>query len=125
MKKIDVVVEKTSNGYAAYASELNVFTTAEDVPGLYSNLNDALNLYYEDEGRIITGRDINLSINFQQFFQHYRVLNAKFLAERIGMNASLLSQYVRGKKQPSKKQAQRILEGIREIGAELASLRFD
>jgi hypothetical protein len=41
------------------------------------------------------------------------------------MNASLLSQYVRGKKQPSKKQAQRILEGIREIGAELASLRFD
>lgn len=125
MSKIDVTIEKTSSGFAAYANKLKVYTTAQEIPSLYENLTEALNLYYEEERRTIKASDINLSINFQQFFQYYRVLNAKFVAERIGMNPSLLSQYVRGVKQPSKKQTQRILEGIREIGQELASLNFE
>jgi hypothetical protein len=52
------------------------------------------------------------------------VLNANFLAQRIGMNATLLSQYVRGVKQPSQKQTQKILQGIQLIGKELSDLDF-
>ncbi|MFI5164973.1 MAG: helix-turn-helix domain-containing protein, partial [Bacteroidia bacterium] len=58
------------------------------------------------------------------FFQHYKVLNAKFLAERIGMNPTLLSQYVQGKKKPSQQQTEKILKGIKEIARELSGLRF-
>ena len=50
--------------------------------------------------------------------------STKFLAKRIGMNESLLSQYVHGVKKPSVAQTNRILAGIREIGQELSSINF-
>jgi len=85
---------------------------------------EALNLYLEEFGEFATQENIHLQLDFQQFFQYYRILNAKFLAQRIDMNESLLSQYVQGKRQPSAKQAQRILAGIHEIGKELSMLQF-
>jgi len=38
------------------------------------------------------------------------------------MNQSLLSQYVNGKKKPSKKQVERIVDGLHDIGKELIEL---
>ena len=61
-------------------------------------------------------------IDFKQFFEFYKVINAKHLAHRIGMNESLLSQYVTGKKKPSKKQIERIIDGLHEIGKELMEI---
>ncbi|MEQ8517592.1 MAG: helix-turn-helix transcriptional regulator [Cytophagales bacterium] len=61
-------------------------------------------------------------MDFQLFFQNYKILNVKFLAKRIGINASLLSQYVRGIKSPSQKQISKILNGINEVGEELKDL---
>jgi hypothetical protein len=100
-KKIDVRVEKTSTGYAALVESMHVYTTAQQIPELYTNLLEALNLALEDEGKYVTMAQIKLNLDFKQFFQFYKVLNANFLAKRIGMNPSLLSQYVRGKKHPS------------------------
>ena len=40
------------------------------------------------------------------------------------MNPTLLSQYVRGKKQPSSKQTDKIIQGIQSIGKELAELNL-
>ncbi|MGB0424960.1 MAG: XRE family transcriptional regulator [Flavobacteriales bacterium] len=123
-KKINITVEKTASGYSAFAEDLGVYTTSADIPSLYSNLLEATNLHYEDLGYFIANDNLKLSIDLQQFFQHYKVLNANFLAKRIGMNPSLLSQYVRGKKQPSYKQTQKILLGIQDIGIELSSINF-
>ncbi len=50
------------------------------------------------------------------------MLNAKYLAQRIGMSEALLSQYVNGHKKPSKRQTSRILTGVREIGRELSEI---
>jgi DNA-binding transcriptional regulator YdaS (Cro superfamily) len=83
-----------------------------------------LNFYFEEEEIEITADQLMLQIELQQFFQYYRVLNANFLAQRIGMNATLLSQYVRGVKQPSQKQTQKILQGIQLIGKELSDFDF-
>ncbi len=121
-KKISVLIEKTKTGYSAYAEHLDVFTTGKDIPSLYSNLLEALNLAYNDSGFVISADNLKLSLDLRQFFQYYKVLNANFLAERIGMNPSLLSQYVRGKKQPSSKQTDRIIQGIQNIGKELADI---
>ena len=123
-KKIDILVEKTDTGYSAHAEKLNVFTTATNIPGLYSALLEALNLYYEDTGREVRSEHLRLHLDLQQFFQYYRVLNASFLAERIGMNPTLLSQYVRGKKKPSARQTRKILQGIQSIGKELSEINF-
>lgn len=121
-KKIEVTVEKTDTGYSAFAEDINAFTTANDIPELYVNLIEALNLAYEDLGYIVSAENLKLNLDLQQFFQYYKVLNSNFLAKRIGMNPTLLSQYVRGKKQPSSKQTDKIIQGIHTIGKELADL---
>jgi transcriptional regulator with XRE-family HTH domain len=57
-------------------------------------------------------------------FQYYKVINAKALSERIGMNQSLLAQYIKGIKKPSVAQTKRILQGVQQIGRELSEVRF-
>lgn len=85
---------------------------------------EALNLHYEEKGYVVEENNLKLNIDLQQFFQYYRVLNAKFLAERIGMNPTLLSQYVTGKKRPSKKQTLKIIKGINKVGKELSEINL-
>ncbi len=121
---IIAVVEKTETGYSAYTDRYPVYTTGRTVTELMENLREALNFYLEDQHTNITHNNIKLNFDFKLFFQYYRVLNSKFLAERIGMNPTLLSQYVQGKKKPSSKQADKILTGIHEIGKELVELNL-
>ncbi len=85
---------------------------------------EALNLHYEEKAYVVEENNLKLNIDLQQFFQYYRVLNAKFLAERIGMNPTLLSQYVTGKKRPSKKQTLKIIKGINKVGKELSKINL-
>jgi transcriptional regulator with XRE-family HTH domain len=58
------------------------------------------------------------------FFKFYKIINAKALSERIGMNQSLLAQYIRGIKNPSPYQTNRILKGVQQVGRELAEISF-
>ncbi len=121
-KKIEVIVERTDTGYSAYNEEMGVFTTGHAIQELQTNLLEALNLALNDTGYFVTSENIQLNLDLKQFFQYYRVLNATFLAKRIGMNPTLLSQYVRGKKQPSSKQIEKIIKGIQSIGKELSEI---
>jgi predicted RNase H-like HicB family nuclease len=123
-KKITSKVEKTKTGFSAFAVDYPVFTTGKTISELIKNLKEALNLYFDDDGLLVEEKNINLEIDLKQFFQFYRVINAKFLADRIGMNPTLLSQYVQGRKKPSVIQTEKILSGIREIGRELSDLRL-
>jgi predicted RNase H-like HicB family nuclease len=123
-KKVVAKVEKTKTGFSAFAIDYPVFTTGRTISELTKNLAEALNLYFEDDGYRVEEKNIDLEIDLQQFFQFYRVINAKFLADRIGMNPTLLSQYVQGRKKPSLLQTEKILNGIREVGRELSELSF-
>ena len=123
-KKIKIIVEKTTSGFSGYSKEYPVYTTGRNFTELLANATEALDLFFEDKQIQVTSRDIEFEIDLQQFFQYYRVINAKFLAERIGMNESLLSQYVQGKKKPSPKQSSKILKGIQEIGRELTNINL-
>lgn len=121
-RKIVAIVEKTNTGFSAFAVDYPAFTTGKTISELSKNIVEALNLYFEDEEIQLTQKNINFEIDLKQFFQHYRVINSKFLAERIGMNPALLSQYVQGRKKPSSQQTEKILNGINEIGRELSEL---
>jgi predicted RNase H-like HicB family nuclease len=119
-KKIVVIIEKTDTGFSAYAGDYPVYTTGESMNELINNTHEAFSLYFEntkfDPARLA------FEIDFKQFFQFYKVINSKALAEKIGMNPTLLSQYVRGHKKPSETQSRRILYGINRIGQELAEM---
>jgi predicted RNase H-like HicB family nuclease len=121
-KRIKATVEKTDTGFSAYANEYSVYTTGQTITELLNNMVEALNLHFEDDDLEVSSDNIKFEIDLQQFFQYYRVINAKFLAQRIGMNETLLSQYVQGRKKPSVKQTEKILEGIHQIGQELTDI---
>jgi transcriptional regulator with XRE-family HTH domain len=123
-KKIEFTIEKTDTGFSGYSKLYPVITTGKNFTEMMTEAADAMNLFFEDEDIMVTSNDISFEIDLQQFFQYYRVINAKFLAQRIGINETLLSQYVQGKKKPSHKQTDKILHGIQEIGRELANLNM-
>jgi predicted RNase H-like HicB family nuclease len=119
-KKIVVIIEKTKTGFSAYSEDFPVFTTGATVNELIENTTEAFSFYFEDKNQ--GTQQIYYEIDFKQFFQYYKVINSKALAKKIGMNTTLLSQYVRGHKRPSEKQSRRILYGINKIGKELAEM---
>jgi hypothetical protein len=122
MKLLKFIIEKTKTGYSAYCSDKPIFTSGKTIHELQLNVLEASNLYLDEFGKDITMDKIELEIDFKQFFEYYKIINAKHLAKRIGMNETLLSQYVNGIKKPSKKQVHRIVEGLNEIGKELMEL---
>ena len=65
-----------------------------------------------------------LYLTCPSFFEFYKVINAKALSKRIGMNQSLLAQYIKGNKKPSPAQKKRILKGVQKVGRELAEVSF-
>lgn len=122
--KIEMVVERTKTGYSAYAEKYPVYTVGSSLEELKANLLEAINHYFETKGKTITEKDLKITLDLPQFFEFYKVINAKALSERIGMNQSLLAQYIKGNKKPSASQTQRILKGVQQIGSELAAIRF-
>jgi DNA-binding transcriptional regulator YdaS (Cro superfamily) len=123
-KKIKIIVEKTDTGFSAFAEEYPIYTTGRSITELMNNALEATNLNFEEENIVITQENLKFEIDFKQFFQYYKVLNSKFLADKIGMNPTLLSQYVQGHKKPSATQTEKILHGIRQIGQELSEINL-
>jgi hypothetical protein len=123
--KVEMIVEKTKTGYSAYAVKYNVFTTGRTLQQLKKNMIESINLFFEESGKsAIDIEQLKITLDLPQFFSFYKVLNAKALSERIGMNQSLLAQYINGNKVPSLQQTKRILDGVREVGKELAEINF-
>ena len=123
-KKIKMIVEKTDTGFSAYSIDFPIFTTGSNITDLIGNAQEATSLYYADQQITITPENLKFELDFRQFFQYYKVINSKFLADKIGMNATLLSQYVTGHKKPSESQTEKILMGIHQIGQELSEINL-
>jgi predicted RNase H-like HicB family nuclease len=127
ISKFDINVEITDTGYSAYliiSVNESIFTTGENIDELLKNLVESINFLFEEKNQYIDRENLTLNLDFKQFFEFYKVLNAKYLAERIGMNPSLLSQYVNGKKLPSEKQKVKLIHGLNSIGQELMQLKY-
>src|SRR5690348_13831371 len=112
--KIEVIVEKTKTGYSAYASKYPVYSVGSSLPELQKGILEALNLFFKKQHKTVTDKDLKITIDLPQFFTFYKVINAKALAERIGINQSLLAQYINGYKKPSAIQTNRILKGVQQ-----------
>jgi predicted RNase H-like HicB family nuclease len=120
-KKVTVTITKEDTGYSATASIGKNFvgTQGETLGELKGNILEAMKLTIPR-----ATFDIKYIYDIGSFFNFYKVINAKALSERIGMNQSLLAQYIAGKKTPSTNQTKRILTGVHEIGKELVEAEF-
>ena len=121
-----MTVMKEDIGYSATASvkDIHINTEGETLEELKENIVEAVNLSLKDKGFAYKVDEIILKPDLQSFFDFYKVINAKALSQRIGMNQSLLAQYIKGIKKPSPSQAERILKGVQQVGKELASIQF-
>lgn len=128
MKKpqITMKVVKEDEGYSATAKVGNDFiaTQGESFDELRGMILEAVNLTFDDQGISYTINEISFEYDLPSFFSFYRVINAKALSQRIGMNQSLLSQYVKGIKKPSPQQTKKIMAGVQKIGRELSEISF-
>lgn len=126
MTKIKVKVEKTTTGFSAYADKYPAFTTGRTVEELIANMVESLNLYFEVEGKgkVIAQNDLRFELDLTSIFEVYPIINMKALSRRLGMNYTLMAQYASGKKRPSPKQTEKIIDGIHEIGRELSELQL-
>ena len=55
----------------------------------------------------------------QRFFLTHKEINVAEFARSMGMNPTLLRNYINGFKKPSKKQEQKIMDRIHKLGAEM------
>ena len=104
----------------------------------YKRLNAATeeqrnNYEMDDEG--IHWPAIDEDVSFESFeyddpepqgisriFLTHPELDSSAVAHRLGISPSLMTQYVNGRKKPSKEREQRILDEIKAIGKELATV---
>jgi len=124
--KINITIIKEDEGYSAYTNVKSKFigTQGDNLDELKRNLLDSVNLALQEDGEIYYQEDLKLTLDLESFFTFYKVINAKALSAKIGMNQSLLAQYISGDKKPSPAQLRRIMGGVQQIGRELAEIKF-
>ncbi|HQW12427.1 MAG TPA: hypothetical protein PK076_02640 [Saprospiraceae bacterium] len=124
--KTKITVTKEDTGFSAQTMVGRYFiaTEAKTFVELKSSILEAVNLSFEEKGFKYTIDEIQFEYDLESFFTLYKVINAKALSERIGMNQSLLAQYIKGIKKPSALQTKRILQGVQQIGRELVEVQF-
>ncbi len=121
VKKHNIIVEVNNTGFTAYVEKLDgVVTTGDTIEEIKENMQEALELYYDDKVTL----KLSYHFDLKQFFKHYNMLNQKAVAHYAGINESLFSQYISGKKVPSEKQLNKLTEGVNRIGQELANIHF-
>ena len=124
--KIVMTIMKEDVGYSAYTyiKPYSINTQGDTFEELQEMILEAVNLAFEEEGFVYTIEEIKYQLDLDSFFEFYKVINAKALSQRIGMNQSLLAQYISGHKKPSPAQTKRILNGVQKLGRELAEIEF-
>ena len=125
MDKLKFIVEKNDDGYWAHREEQNgvIGAYGEDLSGLKADIVKACNLFHG--GAEITHDDISLQFDVSSFFEIYSgIVAAAGIGKRAGVQKSLISEYVKGKKKPSKKQIDRLLSTIKQLGRELSEVEI-
>ena len=124
--KVIMTIYKDNVGYSATGEvgERFMATMGESFEELKEMVLECVNLAFDDVGIVYTIEEIKFQIDIKSFFEFYKVINAKALSQRIGMNQSLLAQYISGHKTPSPAQTKRILNGVQKLGRELAEIEF-
>lgn len=124
--KITLKILKEDQGYSAVGQWRNrsLITSGDNWEELQEMITEMLNLVFEDLGYTYSIDEVKFEYDLESFFDFYKVINAKALSERIGMNQSLLAQYIKGIKKPSAAQTKRILNEVQQIGKELYEVRI-
>lgn len=124
---VKVIVEKGKDGgYSCYADhDFSVFSLAGYGASVEEAKADFEKEYQEaremeaEAGRQALEIEIEWRYDIQSFFKCFDYLKISKIAEKAGMNASLVRQYASGCAKASEKQYTRLRAAIKEVAKEL------
>ncbi|QHT69689.1 hypothetical protein GXP67_25095 [Rhodocytophaga rosea] len=129
---LPVLIDWEENKFVAQVKAPGfLFTTAGDsVPKVLENLQNLIADYLAHEGAmsehwqgiIVSDISFECTYNLAAFFEHYKELKISAIANRAGINANLLQQYVSGNKRASESQAKKIEAAIHLLASELKQI---
>jgi len=124
MEKIVLIIEKGNDkelwGRVTFDDNL-ITDSAPSIGLLEKKMKKALEAFHGlDSAKI----EFDLAHDLTAVFDQKDYLNLSAVAERIGINRSLMAQYAAGKKFPSPERARKIEKTIHELGRDLLKLRI-
>ena len=132
MKKVTVVMEKASDGsYSCYADETfehfglaGYGNTAEEAKADFLSSYEEMKELEAEEGRTMPDVGFVFRYDIQSFFSYFSFLNVSKVAEKAGINPSLMRQYASGAAKAGEKQYGKLSAAVRAFGKELAEATF-
>jgi hypothetical protein len=129
MKNLEVILEKQDDEIWGRLEAPGIFytTVGETVGEIEASLKELIEDFLENEGasmaewKGVTIDDITFTYtsDLTAFFDLFNELKKSTIANRAGINETLLRQYSSGLKHPSTQQAKKIEEAIHELGEKL------
>lgn len=131
--KIEVIVEKSTDGlFAAYSeTAIGNFTPAgyghsveEALKDFEVSIDDMNAIRIEEGLSPIQGIELEKRYDIESFFNKFDFLNISKLAERAGINPSLMRQYASGLTKAGQKQYDKIRIAIANIAYDLSKVQL-
>mgnify|MGYP002515637652 FL=1 len=125
---IDVIVESDKNGFSCFMTgaddlKFGIVGDGKTAREAMEDFRDAYREMREEEeshGETLPDIDFNFIFDVGAFFDYYPI-NVTSFAKYIGMNPSLLRQYVSGVRSPKGKSLNKIREGISILTKDIAA----
>ena len=135
MKTLKAIIEKGKDGlYSVYTPEITgLYGSGETENEAKENLNEAIEMALEhveetgdwgDYSPLKENYTIEYVYDLSGFFKAYDFFDVTALANKIGINASLMRRYKTGMKKASYAQKAKISNGIHLIARQLNAVKF-
>lgn len=126
--QVILIIEKNGEEYWTSVKELpGVYSSGTSIDEAITNTKIAISEFTEDipDGLEVPMMFLNGDINFkiqydlESLFEKFDFLNKSAIAEKAGINASLVRQYSKGLAHASDKQKSKIISAIHELATDL------
>ncbi len=130
MKKIKIIIEKSSDSYGAYSPNVEgIYGVGDTVQECKQSVLDCIDtiLEYFDEEQIPKALKGEYTLEYQfdteSLLQYFKGILSNPAIERLtGINQKLVHQYATGLKKPSQKQKERLQQGLRAFADEIYAI---
>lgn len=131
MKKINIIIERGEDAYAAYAEKFaGIYAMASSVEEVKESIKTAILLYNKHNKSktpilLNTNYTLEYTYDIQSFFNFYKGVFTKSGLEKItGINQKQIQHYSSGLKKPRSLQRKKIQDALHKLGAELQSIHL-
>ncbi|HHU25355.1 MAG TPA: type II toxin-antitoxin system HicB family antitoxin [Bacteroidales bacterium] len=131
MKTIQIIIERSSDSFGAYAKNVKgIYGAGDTVEECKQSILDAIETiktFDNDQIPAALKGDYNLVYKFdtESLLQYYKGILSNSAIERLtGINQKLIHQYSTGLKKPRPAQREKIQEGLHRLGRELLEIEL-